>query len=69
MGFIASHAQSPLWTLSLGFFFLQNAHPEHGVCPAPSLLPQTVTSAKFRPVSPPGAAANPSPYEYHHILR
>lgn len=53
----------PVWEVSS-----QNAHPEGGVCPAPSLLPQMVTSANCQPVSSPGNAANPSPCEHHHIL-
>lgn len=53
----------PLWGV-----YLQNTHPERGICPAPPLPPQMVTSASCQPVSSPGDAANPSPYQYQHIL-
>lgn len=51
---------SPLCTPSLGIS-LQTAHPERGVCPAPSLLPQMVTSASCQPAFPQVMLQTPLP--------
>lgn len=68
MGFIASHAVSPLHTQFGGFFTSCSSRAR---C-LPSTIPCAVTPdghfSQVPAACSPGDAANPSPYGHHHIL-